>query len=211
MNSERTSDGFPVEQPPNPDCPRCCGRGFYKPYAHVGIASNYTCDCAEVLTAPAHDSGATVTSDEKSAAIANLIAALADRTTERDEARAENEQMRERIAALGYVAQLEPVCGEVCSEVSPDNGEPLIGCELCGYNIVRGSVEAHNALASHAAIGRLVEKLANADTGIVGISITHLGDHFCVENPGSEHEAPTLLEALRLMAEARLEKENGDE
>ena len=59
----------------------------------------------EYVFAPTHDSGVTVTSDEKSAAIANLTAELANRTKERDEARAEVERLATVTHGLGVAKE----------------------------------------------------------------------------------------------------------
>lgn len=114
-----------------------------------------------------------------------------------------------------------PVCGSDDVSVSwdADSQDYAVECSTDSspwhYKVAgcgpEGAIAAHNTLARHAEIGRLVEALANNRDGIVGLTIVDLGDRFSVENPGSEHEAPTLVEALRLMAAARLDDETKGE
>ena len=88
-----------------------------------------------------------------------------------------------------------PVCGGGVTQ--PGNSD--VYCVDCNY---KNHVGDHNTLARRAEIGALVEALVET---ITGVTIVKLSDTlYSAENPGSEHEAASLLDVLRVMAEERL-------
>ena len=90
-----------------------------------------------------------------------------------------------------------PVCGKAVFE---NHSEVFCGDELCVY--MTATVDLHDTLARRAEIGALVEALVET---ITGVTIVKLSDTlYSAENPGSEHEAASLLDVLRVMAEERL-------